>query len=190
MTTSVYLLGEPGVGRSTVMGELLTPWSVGPAVVLRGDLVGEPFGDRDRIRGIHLGQSAGHRSGTETLPGSALADAVAGAHLTRARPRWVLGEGARLAHHRFLAALSTRGPLLVVHLTASPRVCASRRAAVNAALGRPALADGVVRTIHAQAVRVARAAQLLDGATVITVDTERMTPAECAEAITLVAEAL
>lgn len=190
MTTSVYLLGEPGVGRSTVMGELLSPWSVGPAVVLRGDLIGEPFGDRDRIRGVHLGRSAGHRSGTETLPGSALADAVAWVHLTRALPTWVLGEGARLAHHRFLAALSTRGPLLVVHLTASPRVCASRRAAVNAALGRPALADGVVRTIHAQAVRVARAAQLLDGATVISVDTERMTPPECAEAITLVAGAL
>lgn len=190
MTTSVYLLGEPGVGRSTVMGELLSPWSVGPAVVLRGDLVGEPFGDQDRIRGLHLGVRRGHRSGTETLPGTALADAVAWAHLTRALPRWVLGEGARLAHHRFLAALSTRGPLLVVHLTASPKVCASRRSAVNTALGRPALADGVVRTIHAQAVRVARAAQLLDGATVISVDTERMTPAECAEAITLVAEAL
>ena len=190
MTVSLYLAGEPGVGRSTLMGELLTGWTMHPAVRLRGGLRGEPFGTPDRVEGVHLGVRGGPFSGTDQLPASALSDGVAWAHLTRALPRFVFGEGSRLAHSRFLTALADRGPLLYVYLTAPEDVCARRRTEQAVALGRPPFPNGAAVAVRARAKHLARLCTVIPGATVISVDTNRLDPSQAADAVRRILEAL
>lgn len=180
-TTSLYLIGESGVGKSTVMRELVSRHRVAPAVRLRGSLRGEPFVTLDGSTGVQLGRSGGRGSGTDALPRQVTADAVAWAHLTRVLPRWVYGEGDRLAHVRFLLALAHRGPLLVAYLTAPAGVCRDRREARD--LGHRPVQESTARAVASKARRLADLFVAAPGATVITVDTYRMTAENAADAV-------
>ncbi len=114
---AVYLIGEPGVGKTTVMGELCAPYVVGEAARLRGQLWGEPL-TGGRWTGVRLGRSRGTFSGTDALGMSVNPDAVAWA-AEDDLPQIIFGEGARLANERFLLTLAARTDLLLVLLTAS-----------------------------------------------------------------------
>lgn len=191
MVTTVYLTGEPGSGQTSAMGELLATWTVRAPVQLRGALRGQPFGDdAQRVAGLHLGLIKGHASGTEALPSGALGDGILWPGEGRAMPRWVYGEGNRLAHVRFLTAMARRGPVLLVHLVADADVCARRRYAVDTILRRPALEPAVVNVMRARAHRLADAALDTGRVTVVRVDTERLDPAQVAATVRLLAEAL
>lgn len=114
---AVYLVGEPGVGKTTVMNELSSHYDVGPAVRLRGQLWGEPL-TGGGASGVRLGRTRGTFSGTDALGMSVNPDAVAWA-AEDTLPAIVFGEGARLANEKFLFTLAMRAKTLVVLLTAA-----------------------------------------------------------------------
>ena len=117
---AVYVVGAPGVGKSTAV-----------------DLAFPPLGEPERVgsllwverieRGLRLGRTRSEFGGTDALGMAVNPEAVVWAE-SAVLPALVVGEGARLATSTFLGALAERGDLRVVHLVADPRRLAERRA--------------------------------------------------------------
>lgn len=126
MTKSVYLIGPPGVGKSTLMERLLSGYErlhpmkhVGPPRTTA--LVYEPLigpGDQEPT-GVSLGYRRQSFSGTDALGMSVNPQAIAWVESGAARA-WaeVWGEGARLANKAFLRALDRHTELTVIELVA------------------------------------------------------------------------
>ncbi|MGH3779813.1 MAG: P-loop-containing protein [Pseudonocardiaceae bacterium] len=112
----VYVVGEPGVGKSTAMAAATAGWA-------RAALPGQPGREAlidprgYRLVGVELGRRRpGGFSGTDALPMDATVPACRYLRCGRAADETslLLGEGARLGHVRFLAAAAAAG--WVVHL--------------------------------------------------------------------------
>lgn len=162
MPEAVYLVGAPGIGKSTVMELLIAEWT--PGAFERPDGYA-PFGyevlfSGDRVpAGVYLGRHRGAFSGTDALAYTALPAAVR--WVTEAElPERVYGEGARLAHERFLLPLHGRAALTVVHLVGSADHLAERRLARQSnqnpswMKGAETRARKVVERVTAAGVRV------------------------------------
>lgn len=124
MTFSYYLLGPPGVGKSTVMQKLLAPWHAGPYVrfterEMFGHLLYEPHLN---LTGAYLGHLRPEFPGTDALSMSVQPQAIKWLRESDGALNYIYGEGARLANVAFLTELSYRSRLTVVLLTASPEV--------------------------------------------------------------------
>ena len=96
----IYMIGEPGAGKSTLMARLTEPWE-------RFVATGQPRRDLllegETIRAVELGKRrAGGFSGTDALGSSVIT--VAERWLYQHEAPIVLGEGARLANARWLKA--------------------------------------------------------------------------------------
>lgn len=129
MTRALYLIGGPGVGKSTVMASLLSGWQPLDYERIYGKLRGHLLVSAGIPAGLYLGRLREGFPGTDGLSMSAHPDAVAWAEsLTAPAPvSLILGEGARLGTAGFLTALHRTTDLTVVHLVASPAVSLSRR---------------------------------------------------------------
>lgn len=131
MPRAVYLLGAPGVGKTTLMTSLLAgftreKFAKPPDCKVFGY---EPLTVDGTLAGAHLGRTREAFSGTDALPLNVLPEAAHWA-ATSQLPELLLGEGPRLGHPRFLVALHERGVrVTVVHLTADPRLLDRRCAA-------------------------------------------------------------
>lgn len=124
MTTTVYLVGEPGAGKSTLMAELRAGW---PEVSrekrpLRHVLWEAPSGQLVP----ELGWADGPFPGTDTLPMDAVV--AAEAWIATCDYPLVLGEGDRLACSRFFDAAEAAGQLVLVYVAVPAALGAERRA--------------------------------------------------------------
>lgn len=136
MTDSLYLLGAPGVGKSTVLAQYLR--DRGYAILpdngalrgrLRGHIMVGPNGVPD---GVYLGKMRDQFPGTDGLSMAVAPDARDWARsLDGESTQWelVVGEGARLGNKGFLHALGETTHLTVVLLTATEATLTERRAA-------------------------------------------------------------
>lgn len=128
MTRSFYLLGAPGVGKSSVMRELLKPWTVGDYVrFTEREMFGHHLYDAPRdLKGAYLGHLRPEFPGTDALSMSVQPEAIKWLRQTEGGFDFIFGEGARLGNAAFLSELARRSNLTVVLLTASPEVIESR----------------------------------------------------------------
>jgi hypothetical protein len=103
----IYLVGQPGAGKSTLMARLTEPFDrhAVPDVLLTDNMVAHDvlmLRDSPEIVGAELGKRRDAFSGTDALP-SAVIDKAVPWIATRPYPL-ILAEGARLANKRFLYA--------------------------------------------------------------------------------------
>lgn len=134
MTRLVYLVGEPGVGKSWLFTELTklfvrtAPKTTAP----RREFLLLPHSTR--IEGVELGARLGHHHagypGTDALPMNAVVAAerwLVSGDAARETPL-ILAEGARLGVRRFLDAAQTAGIDTHVVLVTDPERAAKQRA--------------------------------------------------------------
>lgn len=156
MTTTVYLIGLPGAGKTTLMRGLTAYCArryverpVSHDVLLRAGT---------RV-GVELGHNRQGRAGTDALAYNAAP--VAAAWLEREAPALVLAEGDRLACATFLEAAQRAGRLVLVHLaTPAPVAAVRRRAQLDRRPQAPAWLSGRATKVRRLA---AEADVILDG---------------------------
>lgn len=129
-TRVVYVVGPPGVGKSTavlsaIKGSGLTPL---PLETFAPQVKGHRLLDESDgvTRGVYLGEMREQFPGTDSLGMGASPRAVE--FLRRSRIPLVIGEGARLGTGKFLGEVSGFSEVTLIHLTARMGVLESRRA--------------------------------------------------------------
>ena len=130
MTRALYVVGPPGVGKTTLMRMLKAEWLEGPPhQAWPKSLVWvTPLFAPDRLVGLEIGRQRDAFGGTDALGMAVMPQALHWVGVARF-PEVVLGEGARLGTAIFLGALGKRTDLTVVHLVAEEATLAERRAA-------------------------------------------------------------
>jgi hypothetical protein len=191
----VYLSGEPGAGKSTLMAELTrglyrVPAPPSEAAPAR-DLLRRPLGALMEDVAVELGKRRDSFSGTDALPQAVITTAEAYLLTGRASAETslLLAEGARLANERFLVAALTSGwAVTLVHL--DPRGAGEERRAKRAAeLGKPPQNPSWVRG-RITAARNLTLTAPARGAEVLLLDSSTGTPAALAAAVQLAVPAL
>lgn len=175
MTRALYLVGEPGVGKSTAVSHLTDHLPLTDAHTL--DPATPLLKGRTWPGGVVLGGDHPTFPGTDRLS-MAVAPQAAQWAATSNLPPVIIAEGQRLAVASFFAALQGRtGYLTVIYLTAAPAVTQQRRETRGTAQN-PQWVRGSRTKAHnaAEAARVA-------GAQVIDLDVSDLRPAAVARAI-------
>ncbi len=157
MKSLVYLVGPPGVGKSTVMAALTE--KCGRAPMRHGQVKYDAlYRDPAGVVGVELGCRREMFSGTDALGMAVNPHAVD--WITSTDERMVLGEGARLANARFLrAAVSAGFAVHLVHLSADPGTLGERRSARGSSQsptwvrGAETRARNIMKTMESDALR-------------------------------------
>ena len=116
MKTAIYLIGEPGVGKTTISLELAAKYQTQPPTRLHKQLWGQELTKGHITKGVLLGKPKPPFSGTDTLGMSVTPDATEWAK--NPPYRLIIAEGARLANERFLTQLAQTTNLHIIYLTA------------------------------------------------------------------------
>lgn len=193
-TQALYILGGPGVGKSSVMDGLMEDWDAEPESIPLGEQFrGHKIRHReDGVEGLYLGVLRDEFGGTDAL-GMRAPKAAKHWALMNDHPPVILGEGARLGLDKFLVALSCKTNLTVVLLEASEDAMRERRLGRNPSTQRQwkkrtvndAQNDTWARGANTRALRAAeRSAEA--GVTVVPVDAEQPL-AEVIEDVRLIA---
>lgn len=115
--TSIYIVGEPGVGKTTISLELASKYTINPPIRLHKQLWGQPLTKGHIVKGILLGKPKPPFSGTDALGMSVSPDACQWV-AQQTTYRLIIGEGARLTNTRFLQTLKDHTNLNLIYLTA------------------------------------------------------------------------
>ena len=130
VSRSLYVIGAPGTGKTTLMNEVVAALGLRwlPDERVWREIWVNPLCDENGVlRGLSFGKARGAFSGTDALSMSALPRALEYIRETEL-PDYVLGEGMRLSSPKFLAELDQVAPLTLVYLSASEETVAERRA--------------------------------------------------------------
>jgi hypothetical protein len=193
----VYLVGPPGVGKSTAVAELISQlglrraepeplsrpsqhrlWGE-PLVTPRGVRVGVALGKSTKARTMRMtAEQSSLFSGTDRLSMGVSPEAVHWVEHDEL-PELIIGEGSRLGTKKFLTAAARNCRLLVVHLTADDVELDARRKGRGTNQSTTFLKAMV--TASAGAADTAAS----EGAAVLRLATTDLSPAKVAEAVSL-----
>lgn len=132
MKLGVYVVGPPGVGKSTFTRLLLARYDKLAEVRLKGQLWGIPLIKDGQMAGVELGRHRATFSGTDALGMAVNPDAVSWLKHSAGVPdmELVIAEGARLANASFFEAMQSRAERFIVfRLDAEDKVLDARCAA-------------------------------------------------------------
>lgn len=176
--TAIYLIGEPGVGKTTVSLELAAKYALQPAIRLHKQLWGQEMTRGHITKGVLLGKSKPPFSGTDALGMSVNPDAC---HWVENQTdyRLIIGEGARLTNTKFLTALAEHTNLTLALLTADN--AQERRENRQKAMGTEAQDAQWVQGRKTAARNAA--ANLMDKCQVISLNTTTLSPCMIAQEI-------
>ena len=176
MSQSVYIVGAPGTGKSTLMDLLVSGLGLewGPPEKMRREVFVHTLLAEGEVRGVYLGVHRPEFPGTDALSASVHPQAVTWLQ-TAELPPLVLAEGVKLSSPKFLVHLDRVSPLLLVHLTSDPDTTAARVEGREHQLSKQYCAAGRTR-----AANVAETMSAL-GVPVLTIDTGETSPGEAAE---------
>ena len=176
---AIYLIGEPGVGKSTVIRELYPNMRATTAIRLNKQLWGQPLKRGHITAGVMLGKEREGFTGTDALGMSVNPDAIEWAN-SKHPYRFIIGEGARLANIAFLTALNKNTNLTVAYLVADN--AAQRREQRSERLGTELQAESWVKGRKTGARNLA-ALCTQQGIHTITIDTSTREPSMIASEI-------
>lgn len=182
VSRSLYLIGAPGSGKSTVMRHVVAGLGLrwAPDIKVYRELWVNPLLDEDGVqRGLSLGKERGAFSGTDALSMSVLPRALEWLRETEL-PEYVLGEGARLSSPKFLVELDRHAPLTVGVLAARWETLVTRRAEREG----DTLTDRFVAQASTRATNAALAMRAF-GYPVTYIDTEEYSPEQVARKLLL-----
>jgi hypothetical protein len=130
MTAALYVLGAPGVGKSTFVKAYLqaNAWTALPEPTrLHRTLIGHYLADRTgEVTGVYLGKHRQQFPGTDALSMAVAPDARVWARNLEPWLGFIVGEGQRLGNAGFLRALGENTELTVVLLVADEAVLDAR----------------------------------------------------------------
>lgn len=157
MTSSIYIIGGPGSGKSTLMAQLLEGWEVGPYQKWTSrEMFGHYLVHPSQGAGAYLGHLRPDYPGTDALSLSVAPQALAWLDsIPLLGLDWVFGEGTRLSHMGFLLALASCTDLTVIYLEIDPEEAARRRLARGGKL----LSEHYCKVATTKAKNVATACQ-------------------------------
>ena len=124
----VYVIGQPGAGKSTFMARLTEDYDRVPAIVPdHGPVAHDELFDAEGnpLDAAELGIQRGAFSGTDALPSAVIDKAVP--WLATVPYKLILAEGARLANRRFLDAALGSGYAVTLVLLDHPDADAWRK---------------------------------------------------------------
>lgn len=180
MTKAIYTLGGPGVGKSTLMLDLLVSqnWKFGPYIrFTQREMFGHYLYRPLSQEAAYLGHMRPEFPGTDALSRSVQPHAMTWLEGLGSLD-WIFGEGERLGNIAFLSELAVWTDLTVVHLVASEEEMARRRS------DRPKqFTTAYARSRTTQARNVARACEAA-GILVLEVDAHQH-PSEISSAVEL-----
>ena len=130
VSRSLYIIGAPGTGKSSLMRRVVAGLGLswGPEERVWRELWVNPLLSPAGVqKGVSLGRERGTFSGTDALSMSAQPRVLEWLHATEL-PEYVVGEGMRLSSPRFLIELDSRAPLVLVYLSDDYQVTDERRA--------------------------------------------------------------
>lgn len=172
----VYLLGEPGIGKSTLMAEVTEPWERHEQPAEVNAPARDLLLSGGRPVAVELGRRRATRSGTDTLPTAAVeqADRYLRTGRAAAEAPLLLAEGGLLATERFMRAAVDAGyEVTVVYLFGSG-IAAAQRAVRDARTGSRGQSASWLRTRATVARNLANELQSWDGVRVVPVDVARV----------------
>ncbi len=121
---TIYLIGAPGAGKTTLMGEVMRDWNL---LSRETQPVKHSWWETPYGIALELGHPRAPFGGTDTLSYTAI-NTLELWLPNLEKVDLLVGEGDRLANNRFIDLCRTLGPVHLYHLTAPEGLLQDRRA--------------------------------------------------------------
>lgn len=157
MKRFLYVIGQPGSGKTTAVDELCQPYN---PVDYPDPIPHRAWFDDTRFKFVTLGKHKPPFSGTDTL-GMAVQPSATGWLTSAYAPPTVVAEGDRLANSKFFNTLTDAGWRLTVAYIDTPDELAQQRRNLRGTVQNPAWVKG--RITKAERLRDEHNATVIDG---------------------------